>query len=194
MQTKKWILPSLLLGAVFFIAVWAIKPIGVSTQFSVFSGMIHSALNPDVITAAPERENGYQSTNAYYDKSEGALAKNIKKPLNYDFIFVLAIPLGAFAGYALNKKKNAKSQADSKGAVVPKVKDPNLLKHVIISFAGGFILLYGARMADGCTSGHMMSGIMQGAVSGYVFAASVFAVAIPTAIIVGKKAAQKGGK
>ncbi|WP_300643307.1 YeeE/YedE thiosulfate transporter family protein [uncultured Helicobacter sp.] len=26
---------------------------------------------------------------------------------------------------------------------------------------GGFLLLYGARMAGGCTSGHMMSGIMQ---------------------------------
>ena len=28
-------------------------------------------------------------------------------------------------------------------------------------------------MADGCTSGHMFSGMMQGSVSGYIFAASV---------------------
>ncbi|MDU1312276.1 MULTISPECIES: hypothetical protein [Clostridium] len=41
-------------------------------------------------------------------------------------------------------------------------------------------------MADGCTSGHMMSGMMQGSISGYVFAISVFATAIPTAIIVKK--------
>ncbi len=54
------------------------------------------------------------------------------------------------------------------------------------SFTGGFILLYGARMADGCTSGHMMSGMMQGSVSGYAFAIAVFATAIPTAIIVKK--------
>ena len=53
-----------------------------------------------------------------------------------------------------------------------------------LSFIGGFLLLFGARMADGCTSGHMMSGMMQGSISGYVFAISVFATAIPTAIIV----------
>ena len=41
-------------------------------------------------------------------------------------------------------------------------------------------------MADGCTSGHMISRMMQGSVSGYVFAAAVFATAIPTAIIVKK--------
>ena len=33
---------------------------------------------------------GYRSTNAYYDKSE-MNAKSIKNPMNYDFIFVLAI-------------------------------------------------------------------------------------------------------
>lgn len=54
------------------------------------------------------------------------------------------------------------------------------------SFLGGFILLYGARMADGCTSGHMMSGMMQGSISGYIFAACVFAVAIPSALLVGR--------
>ena len=54
-------------------------------------------------------------------------------------------------------------------------------------FIGGFILLYGARMADGCTSGHMMSGIMQGSISGYLFAAAVFSVAIPTAVLVHRK-------
>ena len=47
-------------------------------------------------------------------------------------------------------------------------------------------MLYGARMADGCTSGHMMSGMMQGSISGYIFAACVFAVAIPSALLVGR--------
>ena len=62
------------------------------------------------------------------------------------------------------------------------------------SFLAGFLLLYGARMADGCTSGHMMSGMMQGAVSGYIFAGAVFAVAIPTAILVGLRQRTKGEK
>ena len=62
------------------------------------------------------------------------------------------------------------------------------------SFLGGFLILFGARMADGCNSGHMMSGMMQGSVSGYIFAAAVFAVAIPTAMIIGNRTKRKVGK
>ena len=56
----------------------------------------------------------------------------------------------------------------------------NVWRTYVLPFIGGILLLYGARMAGGCTSGHMM----QGSVSGYAFAASVFVVAIPTALIV----------
>ena len=49
-------------------------------------------------------------------------------------------------------------------------------KRYVAAFAGGFVVLYGARLAGGCTSGHMMSGMMQTALSGYIFAAGVLAV------------------
>ncbi|MCX8955661.1 YeeE/YedE thiosulfate transporter family protein, partial [Ruegeria sp. NA] len=52
---------------------------------------------------------------------------------------------------------------------------------------GGFVVLYGARLAGGCTSGHMMSGMMQTALSGYIFAAGAFAAAIPTAMLIYRK-------
>lgn len=42
------------------------------------------------------------------------------------------------------------------------------------AFVGGFALLFGARMAGGCTSGHILSGGMQLAKSGMVFAAFAF--------------------
>ena len=42
-------------------------------QFSVLSGIIHSALDEAVITENDSRSSGYESTNAYYDKSEGRL-------------------------------------------------------------------------------------------------------------------------
>ncbi len=51
------------------------------------------------------------------------------------------------------------------------------------AFVAGFIVLFGARLAGGCTSGHMMSGIMQTAASGYLFAAGAFAVGIPVAML-----------
>jgi uncharacterized membrane protein YedE/YeeE len=48
-------------------------------------------------------------------------------------------------------------------------------KRVIWAFVGGFLLIVGARMAGGCTSGHILSGGMQLALSSMVFALFVFA-------------------
>lgn len=36
-----WIKKALALGGVFFLAILLVKPIGVSTQFSVLSGIFH---------------------------------------------------------------------------------------------------------------------------------------------------------
>ncbi len=47
-------------------------------------------------------------------------------------------------------------------------------KRLIWAFIGGFILIFGARLAGGCTSGHIISGGMQLAVSSLVFAVFVF--------------------
>lgn len=182
MSNNTWIKKAFALGTVFFLAILLVKPIGVSTQFSVLSGIFHSALDETVITEDDQRESGYRSSNAYYDKSEGKLAKSIENPWNYDFVFVLAIPLGGYLAYTANRKKR-RSQMSDVGQV--QADAPTVgIRQCLPSFLGGFILLYGARMADGCTSGHMMSGMMQGSVSGYIFAACVFAVAIPIALLV----------
>lgn len=206
MKKENWLKGAMLLGLVFFLAVFIVKPIGVSTQFSVASGIIHSIVNPSVIVEDAESSSGYSSTNAYYNKSGGSLAKSIKNPINYDFIFVLAIPLGAMAGYFVDKysksKKDGKKKSqdtevaktdDMKELKVLSTPKNSLYKSYLPAFLGGFLLLFGARMADGCTSGHMMSGMMQGSVSGYLFAASVFATAIPAAIIMKKINARKVG-
>lgn len=186
MNNNSWIKGAVVLGLSFFIAIFLVKPVGVSTQFSVLSGIIHSSIDKDVITKDPSRESGYKSTNAYYDKNDGKLAEEIKEPLNYSNIFVLSIPVGSLIGFALLKKKTEKRKVDEEIENCEISKNTPILSTYVIPFVGGFILLFGARMADGCTSGHMMSGMMQGSVSGYVFAASAFATAIPTAIIVKK--------
>lgn len=189
MNKNNWIKGAMILGLSFFIAIFLVKPIGVSTQFSVLSGIIHSTIDSDVIVEDSNRESGYASSNAYYDKSEGKLAKAIKNPINYDFIFVLSIPIGGLLGYMLSKNKRKNGEEDASRDIEYCTLDDNkkgFLGKYVPSFIGGFILLYGARMADGCTSGHMISRMMQGSVSGYVFAAAVFATAIPTAIIVKK--------
>lgn len=186
MKKNTWMKGALILGFSFFIAIFLVKPVGVSTQFSVLSGIIHSSIDKNVIVEDSSRESGYSSTNAYYDKNEGKLAEEIKKPLNYSNVFVLSIPVGSLLGYALLRKKTANRKIDEEVENCEIGKNKPILSTYIIPFVGGFILLFGARMADGCTSGHMMSGMMQGSVSGYVFAGAVFATAIPTAIIVKK--------
>ena len=45
---------------------------------------------------------------------------------------------------------------------------------IFFAFLGGFLLIFGARMAGGCTSGHMFSGGMQLAVSSLWFALFAF--------------------
>jgi hypothetical protein len=54
-------------------------------------------------------------------------------------------------------------------------KGSNYGKRVLWAFIGGFILIFGARMAGGCTSGHVISGGMQLAASSLLFAMFVFA-------------------
>jgi len=46
---------------------------------------------------------------------------------------------------------------------------------ILFAFFGGFLLIFGARMAGGCTSGHMFSGGMQLAVSSLWFGTFAFA-------------------
>jgi uncharacterized protein len=60
------------------------------------------------------------------------------------------------------------------------------MKRYGASFAGGVLLLFGARLAGGCTSGHMISGISQLAVSSLIFGVVTFAVAILTAKMIYK--------
>lgn len=50
------------------------------------------------------------------------------------------------------------------------------LRSPLASAAGGALLMYGARMADGCTSGHALSGTAQGAASSWVFSPLIFLV------------------
>ena len=52
-----------------------------------------------------------------------------------------------------------------------------------VAFCGGFLMLLGARLADGCTSGHGLSGTAQLAVGSLVAIAAMFAGGIATALI-----------
>jgi len=57
-------------------------------------------------------------------------------------------------------------------------------RRCVVAFVGGFIMLFGARIADGCTSGHGLSGMAQLAVGSTVAVAAMFAGGIATAMLV----------
>lgn len=179
-----WKTGGLALGLVFFLAVLLVKPIGVSTQFVILDGIIADAVNPDLVTRT---EDGYDSPNAYLAKSNGKYAKSVANPLNYSFVFVLAMALGGFLSVL------ARGGLDAAERTAPALWRANFgdspAKRYAAAFLGGFIVLYGARLAGGCTSGHMMSGMMQTSLSGYIFALGAFAAAIPISMILFKKEA-----
>lgn len=52
-----------------------------------------------------------------------------------------------------------------------------------VAFLGGFIMLFGARIAGGCTSGHGISGMAQLAAGSTVAVAAMFAGGILTALL-----------
>jgi len=170
-----WKTGGLILGLTFFLAVLLVKPIGVSTQFVIIDGIIAHSFNPELIEANPGGE--IRSSNAYLNKSGGKYAKAVIKPLSYGLIFVLSMVFGGFLG-----SLGSKQPGETENGGPPF--GGSALKRNLMAFFGGVIVLWGARLAGGCTSGHMMSGIMQTSLSGYFFAASVFLAAVPTAMII----------
>lgn len=180
MKNKKFIFPIIILGLSFVLAIAFARPIGVSTEYSVISGVVQKVIDPNVVT---EKQHKVQTTNEYYAKDDDKVAKLIEHPMNYGVLFVCSIPFGALLASIVLKRRNKKSE---------RVKtNPSWVSNPFVLFLGGFLLLFGARWANGCTSGHMVSGIMQSSVSGLVFAAIVFTTAILTALIVYRK---RGGK
>ena len=180
-----WKAGGVLLGVVFFLAVFLVKPIGVSTQFVIFDGILWDAIVQETVVVNPDAKSGYSSPNAYLNKSGGKYAKNIANPMNYSFVFVIAMIIGAAISAYMRGGVSREERE------MPEVWRENFgdstAKRYVWVFLSGFIVLFGARLAGGCTSGHMMSGMMQTSISGYLFTAGVFLAAIPIAIMMFKK-------
>ena len=91
---------------------------------------------------------------------------------------VIGIALGAFVSARLGGVKRpsfARAWTELTGI-------KSLASRMVMGFAGGFILLLGARIAGGCTSGHGVSGMAQLAVGSTVAVIAMFAGGIVTAL------------
>jgi len=61
-----------------------------------------------------------------------------------------------------------------------KYKNNSILSRLLWSFFAGFIMIIGARLAGGCTSGHFMSGMSQMAISAMIFGGVVMLTLVIT--------------
>lgn len=99
---------------------------------------------------------------------------------NYRVIFLLSVIIGGFTAARLSvsvtQEKHHSPCADD-------TRERGWLNRLRL-VAGGFLVLFGARLADGTASEHMLAGLVQTSVSSYLFVIATFLTAIPLAMIV----------
>ncbi len=93
---------------------------------------------------------------------------------------VVGIALGAF----LSMKLSGASRKPVSPIWSRALGTPSPVVRYAVAFLAGFIMLFGARLADGCTSGHGISGMAQLAVSSTIAVAFMFVGGIATAVLV----------
>ncbi|MDP2336833.1 MAG: YeeE/YedE thiosulfate transporter family protein [Bacteroidota bacterium] len=143
----------------------------------LYAGILLAVLDSIVfLTAVFGRPIGASTTYPYVGDLMIGLTQNdyftsIQKPGNWELIFLAGAFLSGLVVSLL--RKDFKIQLIYNGW--SKTEGNSSVKRIVWAFVGGFILLFGARMAGGCTSGHIVSGGMQVAASSLLFGAFVFA-------------------
>jgi hypothetical protein len=165
--------------AALFIAFsfWINKKEKVKDYKWVFSGIALAILNAIVIlTSVFDRIIGASTAYPYVIDSIFGITNNeyfskIQAPGSWELFFLF----GAFiSGIVISLIRK-----DFKFVLIHdnwrNYKGNSNVKRILWSFVGGFLIIFGARMSGGCTSGHILSGGMQLALSSFIFAIFVFA-------------------
>lgn len=146
-ETKKYLIVGALIGvlnALLATIYLADRPIGASTSYPFIASVIFDLQN-----------------SIYY--------KEIANAGSWEAYFLL----GGFCGALFIAIKNKNFKFEIVPSLWSELKGKSKVKRLFFAFIGGFILIFGARLADGCTSGHILSGSMELAVSSLVFAVFV---------------------
>lgn len=160
-------------GAAIGLLSWATfyfmgKALGTSTSFVGASGAALCSFAPDHVASNP-----------YYLKEYGAKAGGFKPVFDWQMALDLALVAGAFLAARLGRT----FAVERVPSVWAQRFGPSVPRRYAAAFLGGFILLFGARMAGGCTSGHGISGGLQLAVSSWVFFITMFISGVATAAL-----------
>ena len=136
------------------------KYLGTSTAYVRVAGLIEKAISPETTKLSYYRK--------YVPKIDWKVA----------MVFV-GVPLGALMAALKNQEFHPHA--------VPKRWEesfgPGKLGRALAAFLGGFLIVYGARLAGGCPSGHGLSGMSQMSLSSFITVAGFFLGGIPLAMI-----------
>jgi len=143
-----------------FAFLTADHPIGITTAFENTAALAGTAALPEI-----ELRNEFYAAR----KREGKPPK-----IDWEWMLVVGVFLGAMA--------SSMASGDRPKSTVPPLWRQRFGDRVswrlLGAFAGGVLLMFGARLAQGCTSGHGISGALQLAVSSWLFVAVLFPSAI----------------
>lgn len=141
------------------------KALGTSSSMVHVAGLVEGVVNADKVVG-PE-------ANSYFAKEI-----NDKTPM---FDWQVFLVLGVFLGALISSRLSG----DRVRECVPGLWEwrfgPSKAKRYVAAFLGGAVMLFGARMAGGCTSGHGISGGLQLAVSSWTFFMAMFASGVAAA-------------
>ena len=135
--------------------------LGASTTFVRAAGLLERTFAPDRVAA-----------NEYF----------IKEKVRVDWQFMLV--LGIFLGALISSATDRSFKLESVPPTWEKRFGPSIGKRAVGAFLGGIVAMVGARMADGCPSGHGLSGMMQLSVSSFVALAMFFSIGVLVATLV----------
>ncbi|MCC6696361.1 MAG: YeeE/YedE family protein [Candidatus Hydrogenedentes bacterium] len=144
------------------------KFLGASTTFVRAAGFAEQTVAPDHV-----------ADNAYFTKE--------KVKVDWQFLFVIGIFLGA----ALSSLTDGSFKLEKVPPTWKARFGGSVGKRALGAIAGGAVAMFGARLADGCPSGHGLSGIMQLSVSGLVALAMFFGAGVFVAHFVYKGASHE---
>jgi len=137
------------------------RPIACSTTFAKLGGMIEMLFRGDKVEQKP-----------YY--------KKLQLVVDWQMMLVLGIVIGSLFSALLS--------GDFRWQWVPSTWESGFgsapLLRVGTALLGGVIIGFGSRWADGCTSGHGISGTLQLAVSSWISAVCFFIGGILTAHLI----------
>ncbi len=135
--------------------------LGASTTFVRAAGLLEQKIAGDHVVS-----------NEYYTET--------KVRVDWQFMLVVGIFLGALISSLMDKSFRIESVPPTWEARF----GPSVGKRAVGAFVGGIVAMIGARLADGCPSGHGLSGMMQLSMSSFVALVMFFGVGVLVSHIV----------